>query len=178
MKVVDESYSKAIGLNNEGSDITFKNVCMFWYIDDLAGIKVCNNKLLIKTHKINKIAQWNKRKVITYPDAHVMKWNRWVEEFGLVFDEGYEVTNYKYYPRGRVSYLKMYNYCDNAYENVFELVMDKCLFKNDSLIEAILVDNCKLQKATDRIFIVSETEVNDEHYICHNKCCGNEERKV
>ena len=178
MKVADGGYTKVIGLNNEGSDISFKKVCMFWYIDDMTGVKVCKNKLLIKNYNINNIVGWNKRKVITYPDAHVMKWNRWAEEFGLVFDKGYEVTNYKYYPRGRVSYLKTYKYCGNVYENVFELVMDKCLIENDSLIEIILAGYCKLHNAVDRIFIVSETEVNDEHYICHNKWCGNESRKV
>ena len=176
MKAADENY--VIGLNNEGSDISFKNVCMFWYIDDLTGVKACKDKLLIKTHQINNIVAWHKRKVLTYPDAHVMKWNRWVEEFGLVFDKGYDVTNYKYYPRGRISHLKAYKYCGNVYENAFELVMDKCLMKNNSLIDTILVKYCKLDKAMDRIFIVNETEVNDEHYICHNAWCGNEKRKA
>ena len=175
VNIVDE---EVIGLENTVSDIPSRNVCMFWYIDSLYGIRRCPSQLMIKTRKISDIAHWSKRRTITYPEGHIMLWEKWVKEFGLVFNDRSEVTNYMYYPRGRVSYLKEYEYGGSVYKDVFELVMDKCLTQNNTLIDNILLGHCRLSKAEDTIFIVSETEVNDEHYICHRPTCGNQKRRA
>jgi hypothetical protein len=105
-----------------------------------------------------------------------MRWVRWTKDFGLTFYEGYEVTNYRYYPRGRVSFIKEYEYMGTIHKNAFELVMDKCLIANDRIINSLLT-GCNLSWDKDKIFVVNETEVNDEHYICHNAWCGNQKRK-
>jgi hypothetical protein len=93
---------------------------MFWYIPE--------QKLFIgheDTQTLSEIKRargdnWKKSRLFTAPRAHLAQW----KFYNGQYVHRPEITNYMYYPRGRVTYL--------VPEQEFEIRLDKCLAEDSS----------------------------------------------
>jgi hypothetical protein len=130
-------------------------VGMFWYIPDQKLFIGHEDTATLSEIKRTRGENWNKYKLFTALRAHFAQWkfynNKYVHKP--------EITNYMYYPRGRVTYL--------VQEDVYEIRLDKCLAADSSFC-TMLKEIYGLTKVKV-IFLPDPIDEGGLRYIC-NKC--------